>query len=200
LRRKYIMGTYYRHTRSEKAEVPYSFQCERCGKESGLLRAVIVGSDANYNSNFKTLSPDREEKLSREAHGYLVRKMKKIHEDAVEKKIFSTDFHDECPFCHQPQSWAVSGLKKKMYDNPIACLVVGAIVAMIVLVGHYSGDIEFMTLPVAAGVFAVGVVAALCALVWNVIKIQKKTRKAASDVRRFPVIDWDAVRNLLNEE
>lgn len=194
------MGTYYRHTRTEKAEVPYSFQCEHCGKESGLLTAAIVGPEATYNSNFKTLSPDREDKLCREAHGNLVRKMKEIHKDVVEKKIFSTDFNDQCPFCHQPQSWAVSGLKKKMYENPSVCLGVGTIIALIAVACHYVGDMEYMTLSVAAGIFGVGAVAALGCLVWNVIKIQQKTKKTASGVQRFPVIEWDAVQSLLNEQ
>ncbi len=178
--------------------MPYSFQCEHCGRESGLLRAVIVGPGATYNSNFKTLSPDREEKLGREAHGKLVRKMKETHKDAVENKIFSKDFDDQCPFCHQPQSWAVSILKKKMYENPSVCLGVGAIIALIAVACYYAGEIE--SLSVAAGIFGVGVVAALGCLVWNVIKIQQKTKKIASGVRRFPVIEWDAVQNLLNEQ
>ena len=194
------MGTYYRHTRTERAEVPYSFQCEHCGQESGLLRAVIVGPDATYNSNFKTLSPDREEKLSKEAHGKLVQKMKETHKDAVENKIFSKDFNDQCPFCHQPQSWAVSGMRKKMYENPSVCLGVGTFIALIAVVCHYVGDMEYMTLSVAAGIFAVGAAAALGSLVWNVIKLQQKIKKTASGVQRLPVIDWDAVQNLLNEQ
>ena len=194
------MGTYYRHTRSEKAEVPYSFQCEHCGKDSGPMRAVINGPDATYNSNFKNLSPDREEKLCREAHAKLVRELKDVHQNVVEKKIFSTDFHDQCPYCHQPQSWAVSGLKNKMFENPLVCLGVGTFIAVIAVLVYYFGDMEYMTLSVAAGIFGAGVVAAIGCLVWNVIKINAKVRKTASGVQRFPVIDWSAVQNLLNEQ
>ena len=46
----------------------YSFQCEHCGKNSGTLTAVIVGPEATDNSNFKSLSPEREEKLCSRAH------------------------------------------------------------------------------------------------------------------------------------
>ncbi len=194
------MGTYYRHTRTEKANVPYSFVCEQCGKESGPLTAVIIGPEATYNSNFKTLNPDREEKLCKDAHDRLVRKLKETHRDAVEKKIFSLDFKDQCPFCQQPQSWAVSGLKKKMYGNPGVCLFLGAFLALIALVCHYSGDMEYVTLPMAAGIFGVGAVAALGCLIWNVIKIQQKTRKTNPGPQRFPVIEWDAVGSLLNEQ
>lgn len=193
------MGSYYRHTRSEKAEVPYSFQCEQCGKSSGPLRAVITGTEATDNSNFKTLSPDREEKLRKRAHENLVREIKDVHKDAVENHIFSTDFHDQCPYCHQPQSWAVSGLKRNMFQNPIVCLCVGAIFGVIGVLGHYFTDMEYMTLSAAAGIFAVGVVAAAGCLVWNIIKINQKTKKTASGMRNTPVIDWNPVQSLLNE-
>lgn len=180
--------------------MPYSFQCEQCGKESGPLTAVIIGPEATYNSNFKTLSPDREEKLCREAHGKLVRKMQEVHKDAVENKVFSLDFKDQCPFCQQPQSWAVSGLKKKMFGNSVVCLVLGGFIALIALVCHYSGDMEYVTIPMAAGIFGVSVVAALGCLLWNVIKIQQKTKKTASGPQHFPVIEWDAVGSLLKEQ
>ena len=192
------MGTYYRHIRTERAEVPYSFQCEHCGQESGLRRAVIVGPKATYSSNFDTLSPDREEMLRRQAHNNLVRKMKEIHKDAVEKKIFPKDFNDQCPFCYKYQSWAVPLLKKKMYKEPKVCLIVGTIIAMIVVTCCY--DIDTGALPMAAGIFVAGAVAALGCLVWNVMKIQQKIKETASGVQRFPVIEWDAVRNLLNEQ
>lgn len=194
------MGSYYRHTRSEKAEVPYSFRCEHCGKESGSLRAVIVGTEATDNSNFKTLKPEREEKLCRRAHENLVRKIKEVHRNASEQKIFSGEFHDQCPYCHQPQSWAVAGLKKKMFENPIVCLGVAAVISVIAVIGHYFTDMEYMTLTMAAGIFAVGVVAAAGCLVWNIVKINAKSKKTAGGMQNLPAIDWSAVQNLLNEE
>lgn len=193
------MGTYYRHTRSEKAEVTYSFQCEHCGKNSGSLRAVINGPEATDNSNFKTLNPDRENKLCKRAHENLVRELKEIHNDAVEKKIFSTNFRDNCPYCSQPQSWAVSGLKKKMFENPIVCLGVAAVISLIAVVGHYFTDMEYLTLSLAAGIFAVGVAVAAVCLIWNVVRINVKCKKTASGARNLPVIDWSEVKNLLNE-
>lgn len=194
------MGSYYRHTKSEKTEVPYSFQCEHCGKDSGNLQAVINGTQASYNSNFKTLSPERDEKLRREAHGYLVRDLKRVYKDVVEKQVYPMEFRDQCPFCHQPQSWAVSGLKKKMFENPIVCLCVGAIFAVIAVVAHYFGDMEYMPLTVAAGIFGVGVAAAAGCLVWNLVKINSKIKKTASGAKRLPVIDWGPVQYLLNEQ
>lgn len=193
------MGTYYRHTRSEKAEVPYSFQCEHCGKNSGSLRAVITGMEATDNSNFKTLNDEREEKLRKRAHENLVQKIKDTHKDAVEKNIFSTDFRDQCPHCSQPQSWAVSGLKKKMFENPIVCLGVGGVFSVIAVLGHYFTDMEYITLSLAGGIFAIGVAAAVACLVWNVAKINIKSKKTSSGVRNLPVIDWGYVKDLLNE-
>jgi hypothetical protein len=194
------MGTYYRHTRSEKREVLYSFQCEHCGKNSGTLTAVIVGPEATDNSNFKSLSPEREEKLCSRAHVNLVEKVKEVHKDATEKNIFSTEFRDQCPYCSQPQSWAVSGLKKKMFENPIVCLGVGTVFGVIAVLGHYFTDMEYMTLPLAAGIFALGVAAAAVCLVWNIVKISTKSKKTATGVRNIPVIDWSTVGNLLNEQ
>ncbi len=193
------MGTYYRHSRSEKAEVPYSFLCESCGKDSGSLKAVITGMEALDNSNFKTLNAQREEKLCRRAHEHLVKKMKETYRDAVEKKVFSTDFHDQCPHCHHSQSWAVSGLKKIKYENPIVCLVVGTILALLAVFCHYYGDMEYVTLPLAAGIFAVGVVSAAGCLIYNISKINKKRKSTASGARNLPVIEWSVVQSLLDE-
>ena len=193
------MGTYYRHTRSEKAEVPYSFQCEHCGKHSGSLKAVIMGMEATDNSNFKTLNDEREEKLRRRAHENLVRKIKDTHKNAVEKNIFTTDFCDKCPHCSQPQSWAVSGLKKKMFENPIVCLVVSGVISIIAVLGHYFTDMEYLTLSAAAGIFALGVTAAIICLVWNVVKLTAKSKKTSSGAHNVPVIDWSTVKDLLNE-
>ena len=47
------MSTYYKHTKTETVEVPYSFRCEQCLKDSGPLHAIISGAQAEMNSNFK---------------------------------------------------------------------------------------------------------------------------------------------------
>ena len=193
------MGSYYRHTKSEKVQVPYSFQCEHCGKDSGLLQASIVGTEATESSNFKTLKPEQEKKLRQRAHENLVHKLKGVHKDAGEK-IFATEFYDLCPYCHQPQSWAVSGLKKKMFENPLVCLGVGAVFSVIAVLCYYFGNVEYITLPMAAGIFALGVVAAAGCLAWNVAKINMKSKKTATGMHNFPTIDWSAVQNLLNEQ
>ena len=36
-------------------------------------------------------------------------------------------FKDECPHCHKPQSWAVSGIKDELFTNPIVSALVGII-------------------------------------------------------------------------
>lgn len=193
------MKTYYRHTRNETAEVPYSFRCEHCGKDSGPLLAVIKGSDAIEETNYKALNDKQEEKLCRRAHENLVRDMKIIHQDAVEKQIFSTYFSDQCPQCQQPQSWALGGMKKKMFENASVCVGVGIVAGVIALVGHYFTDLEYMTLSMAIGAFGLGVAAAVLCLVWNTIKIVIKGKKTSSGMQNLPVIDWNAVKGLLNE-
>lgn len=193
------MSSYYEHTKNETAEVPYSFQCEHCGKNSGPLRAVIKGPEATENSNFKTLSPNKEERLYKRAHENLVREIQRVHKDAVEKKIFSKDFHDQCPYCRQPQSWSVPFLKKNMFEYPVICLCVGAFVGLLMVAVHYMDDTMNITLPMAAGVLGLGVVAAIACLLWNVVRfviINKKT--ASSVVKNLPVIDWSPVQELLD--
>lgn len=193
------MSSYYRHTLTEKAEVPYTFRCEHCSKDSGSMWAVIIG-EAQVNSNFKTLNEKQEEKLRRETHISLVSKVKALHKDVVEKQIFSTDFSDDCPHCHQPQSWAVSGLKSKLFENPIVALCVGGFFGVLAALGHFFTDTVYLTLPLAGGIIAVGAAVALVLLIRNLVKLNIKMKKTASGGQRnLPVIDWTAVQSLLDE-
>ena len=197
------MGSYYKHTRSEHIELPYSFQCEHCGKDSGSMRAVITGADAIYNNYTKTLNDKQEEKLHQEAHKNLVKEIKNVHKDVVEKQIYPTEFHDNCPSCHQPQSWAVSGLQKKKYQNPIVCLALGIFFGLWALLIYFIDDDPSMkaTMPyTAAVIFVVGVVSAIGCLLWNIRKINQKTKQTSSGVQHVPVIEWGAVQHLLNEQ
>ena len=57
------MGSYYRHRKTESVDVPYSFRCEQCMKDSGTLKATITGMEAEMNSNFKTLNEKNQKKL-----------------------------------------------------------------------------------------------------------------------------------------
>lgn len=193
------MSSYYRHTRTEKVEVPYSFRCEHCSKDSGSMWVTVVGQ-AQENSNFKTLNDEREKKLCKQAHLNLVRKIQALHKDVVEKQIFSTDFNDSCPHCHQPQSWAVSGLKSQLYKNPVVALCVGAFFSLVVVAGHYSEMERDLPLSLAGWIMAVGVAAALGLLIWNLIKLGMKTKKTSSGTQKnLPVINWAAVQSLLDE-
>jgi len=194
-----IMGSYYEHTRREKVEVPYSFQCEQCGQNSGFLRAVIVGPEAETPSFFKTISSAREQKLGQKAHKYLVREIKRVHKDAVEKKLFS-NFNDRCPHCGAPQSWAVSGLKDERLYKLFNNLGVGAFISGFVVVGHYLDIEELLTLPLAAGVFAVSVLVAGGLFVRRTIKINEIIKKTSSGMKNMPVIYWNTVQKLLDEQ
>ena len=81
------MGTYFRHTKKESVDVPYSFRCEQCMKDSGTLKATISGMEAEMNSNFKTLNEKNQKKLDEIAHTYLVREVKEVYRNATEKHI-----------------------------------------------------------------------------------------------------------------
>ena len=182
--------SYYRHTRTEQAEVPYTFRCEHCSKESGSMWAVILGT-AEEKSNFKTINEEHEKKLCERAQ--------ELHKNVVEKKIYPTDFKDVCPHCHQPQSWAVSGLRSKLFENPIVALCVGGFFGLIAVLGHYFTDMDYLTLEVAFGIIGIGGAAALVLLIWNLIQLGIKTKKTSSAQKNLPDINWAAVQNLLDE-
>lgn len=190
------MGTYYRHRKTESVEVPYSFRCEQCMKDSGTLKATITGMEAEMNSNFKTLNDKNQKKLDEIAHTYLVREVKEVHRNATEKNIYSKVFKDECPYCHKPQSWAISGAKDDMFGTPIVCVILGIIIGG----GCYffSGVENNLTIALVAA----GICLALAAgsLILNIIKIQNKKKQTVTVVQKnVPVIEWDAVDHILGE-
>lgn len=192
---------YYKHSRIKDINVPYNFQCENCMKNSGDLQAHIIGAEAIYNSNFKTISDDKVDKLEKEAYENLARKVKEAYEDATEKEIYCTEFKDECPHCHKSQSWGVSGLKKKRFDTPIAILVVGIIIFIIALIAYYFADIEYLTLPIVFGILGVFVVCSIILIIWNTLKINKKIKETSTNgTKNIPNIDWNTVQELLNEK
>ena len=189
---------YYEHTVTEKAEVPYTFRCEHCSKDSGSLWAVVTGK-ANLKSNFKKLNEKQEAGLRRSAHIDLVAKVKALHKDVTEKQIFPADFRDDCPHCHQPQSWTVPNLKSKLFKKPIIALCVGILCSLIALGEHFDEKTP-LSLSAAGGIMAAGAAVALVLFVWNLVKLNIKMKKTASAGQKcLPVIDWGAVQGLLDE-
>lgn len=190
------MGTYYKHTKTEKIDVPYSFCCEQCMKDSGPMVAVIYGSQAEINSNYNKLDEKKQQKLAEMAHANLVRAVKEAHRNATEKNIYIKAFKDQCPFCNKPQSWAVSGIKDEMFSTPIVCVVVAIIVAL----GCYFFSGVEENLMIAIAVMGIGLVAAAGSLLFNLSKVLRKKKQTSTAARKnVPVIEWDAVRYLLNE-
>lgn len=191
------MSVYFKHTKKESIKVPYSFRCEQCMKDSGPLMATITGMEAEINSNFKDLDQKGTKKLNEIAHTYLVRAVKDAHRNVTEKHIYPTDFKDECPYCHKPQSWAVSGVKDEMFGTPIVCVILGIILGA----GCYffAGVDNSLTIAiVAAGIcFAL----AVGSLLLNIIKLSNKKRKTSTSCQKnVPVIEWGAVQDLLDEK
>ena len=195
------MTDYYEHSVTKDTMIPYSFECENCMKNSGNLQAHIVGEKATYNSISKKISDARTDKLAEEAYKNLVVKVKKIYKDATEKEIYWTEFIDECPYCHNSQSWGVSGLKRERFYVPIILLGVGIIAFIMALIMHYVSDPVEISLPVAFGILGAFVVFAIVSLMWNTIKINKKVKAtSANGTKNIPHIDWSVVKELLNEE
>lgn len=191
------MGTYYKHKKTETIDVPYSFKCEQCMKDSGPLKATIKGMEAEVNSNYKDLEYNKQQNLNEMAHKNLVSEVKGAYKNATEKNIFHKAFRDECPHCHKPQSWAVSGIKDDMFGNSIVSLIVGLIVAA----GCYffSGVENAMMIAIAA--FGISVAVAVVFLVVNIAKLSSKKKQTANVTQKnVPVIEWGAVQNLLDEK
>lgn len=191
------MATYYKHTKIESIDVPYSFRCEQCMKDSGPLKATIKGVEADLNTNFKGLNDKQQQKLDEMAHRNLVIAVKDAYRNATEKQIFDKAFQDECPLCHKPQSWAVSGLKNDMFGSSIVSLIVGLIVAA----GCYFFSGVDNALQIAIGAFVISVVIALGFLVFNLARVSSKKKQTSTvNQKNVPVIEWGAVQNLLNEK
>ena len=193
------MSTYYRHRRTEQTKVPYSFRCEQCMQESGLMLAKIAGMEVTMSSNYNVLTQAQDEKLKQKAHKNLVKRIQEVHKDAVEKEIIASDFKDECPHCHKPQSWGISGMKKTMFNTARVWMILGIFMAVFFYVSYLieSDDIARIGAVISIGV---GVLAAVCSILINMIKISIKSKKTSSSVQKMlPVIDWDGVRYLLEE-
>lgn len=192
---------YYKHTRVEDTKLPYRFKCESCAKDSGELQAHIVGDKAIYNSNYKTIDEYRAQKLEAEAHDNLVKKVKKIHDDATQKDIYCTDFKDNCPHCGKPQSWGVSGLKKERFGTPLVILILGIFFFVIALIGYYYDDsMDYLTLPIVFGILGAFAAVALIVLIYNSVKISLKTKAtSATGIKEIPKIKWEKARALLDE-
>lgn len=194
------MGSYYEHKRTESVNLPYSFRCEHCMSDSGPLQATVTGSGTK-NSIFKEVNQKDEEKMRKEAHKDLVRALRQLHKDIVQKQAFTAIFTDECPHCHKPQSWGISIAKEGMIAGPLAFLIFGIFLGGCGMFLQKTGDVDYMTPPVVAGIVALGAVAAAVNLVWNIIKVNKKKKMLATSVQKnLPVIKWEVVQYLLDEQ
>lgn len=196
------MSSYYKHTRTESAKVPYSFRCEQCMKESGTLQATIVGTEATHNSMSRNLSQKEESKLQEQAFQNLKNTLQEAYENAEGKHIYNVAFKDTCPHCGKPQSWAVANLKNKLFENSIVSIIVGLIFS----VGSYfyiksepgQFDASWQT-GVPIGIMVVAVVIAAGLLAFNMVKMNSK-KKATADVmqKNLPDIDWSAVEGMID--
>ena len=194
------MGSYYEHKRTVSVTLPYSFRCEHCMSDSGPLCATVSGAGTK-DSISKRVSEKDEEKMYRKAHKQLVMILKRIHKDIVQKQVYTSIFTDECPHCHKPQSWGISIAKENMYTGMLVFLIMGVFFGAGSLMGDYLGDIDYENIPVAVGIVVVAVVAAAVSLIRNINKVNKKKKMLSTAVQKnLPVIDWDVVQYLLDEQ
>jgi hypothetical protein len=202
IRRIKKMGSYYKHTRTESAKVPYSFRCEQCMKDSGTRQATIVGNEAVHNSMSRKISQKEEAKMQEEAFQKLKNALQEAYENAEGKHIYAKEFNDICPHCGKPQSWAVANLKDKLFENSIVSVIVGLIFA----VGSYfyiksePGRFEeSWQLGVPIGIMAVAVIIAILLFAVNMVKMSSKNKKTANVMQKnLPDIQWDAVEGMID--
>lgn len=192
------MSSYYEHKRTESVKLPYSFKCEHCGNDSGPMWAIVTGSGTK-DSHFKEVSEKSEEKMRREAHKDLVRVIKQLQKNIVQKQEYTEIFTYECPHCHKPQSWGISIVKSGMIAGPLAYFLFGIFLGVVALFAQDKGD--SWRIPSAVGIMAVGVIVTAISLAWNIIKVNKKKKIIDTAVQKNPpVIDWQAVQYLLDEQ
>jgi hypothetical protein len=202
IRRIKKMGSYYKHTRTESAKVPYSFRCEQCMKDSGTRQATIVGNEAVHNSMSRKISQKEEANMQKEAFQKLKNALQEAYENAEGKHIYAKEFNDICPHCGKPQSWAVANLKNKLFENSIVSVIVGLIFA----VGSYfyiksePGRFEeSWQLGVPIGIMAVAVLIAILLFAINMVKMSSKNKKTANVMQKnLPDIQWDAVEGMID--
>lgn len=193
------MGSYYEHKRTESVKIPYSFRCEQCMNDSGVMWAT-VGGYGTKNSIFKEVGPQSEEKMRKEAHKDLVRRIKRLHKDIVEKQAYTEIFTDECPHCHKPQSWGISIAKDGMIAVPLVYLVMGIFFGVVILIGQ-KDDLDYITISIAVGIMALGAVATVVSLLRNISKVNKKKKITDTAMQKnLPVIKWETVQYLLDEQ
>ena len=189
------MGSYYKHTAAQSVKIPYSFRCEQCHQDSGLLDAVITGS-SSLNTHSKVLSDREQVKLTPAARAALIRELQSVYRNATQKQVYAAAFCDECPHCHQPQSWAIAQMKGDQFTGPITALVV----ALICSLGTYFFS-DTQSIPLSLGIFAAGVVVGGVLLARNRTKISTKQKAASTAMEHErPTIHWEAVQDLLDEK
>lgn len=190
------MASYYKHKATKSRQVPYSFDCEHCGKNSGVLTATISGNQAEYDSPRDKLTEAQSEKLNNTALMSLKKRINTDYANATDKRIFSPAFQDECPSCHKPQSWGVAGMKNHLASTPVAIVIVGILVS---LGAYFFTDIKSVALSLA--IAGAAVLAAVVVLICKLAGIAAKTRQTTAVLeKRLPEIDWSAAEDLLEKE
>jgi len=190
------MASYYKHKATHSRDIPYSFQCEHCTKDSGPLTATIKGNEAQYNSPTNKLTEKQANILNQDAHKYLINRVYQDYVNATEKQIYSLVFKDTCPHCQQPQSWAVSGLKKDLMSWPAALIIIGIIAGIGTY--FYTDSNNIMLSVIIGGIFAL---AAVIVLSFKYIQMNVKIKKTTSASHKYkPTIDWSVAKDLINEK
>lgn len=192
------MGSYYEHKRTESVKLPYSFKCEHCMNDSGLMWATVTGSGTK-DSHFKEVSEKSEEKMRKAAHKDLVRVIKRLQKDIVQKQEYTEIFTYECPHCGKPQSWGISIVKAEMFAGPLVFFLFGIFMGVGAFFTQEKGD--SWRIPVSVGLMAAGAIAAVVFLAWNINKVNKEKKIMDMAVQKnLPVIQWEAVQYLLDEQ
>lgn len=188
-------SSYYKHTSTHTRKVPYSFQCEQCMAQSGPLIATLSG-EGQIDTLKKTLDEKQTKKLKDNAHLCLRNYVYKDYKDATEKNIFTSEFKDTCPHCQKPQSWAISGMKSDILTLPIAGVIIGAFLFLVIY--FFEGSRDLVMSLIIGGAVVVGTVGAA---IYKAIKVAIKTKATASCVQKnLPTIEWSAVQDLIDEK
>lgn len=98
------MASYSEYTQKATATVKYSFVCEKCKKDSGVLTHTISGEATKKTKLHGKLSFEQQAELAEKAKENL---HKEIELEKSGKAVCRME--DKCPHCQQSQTWRTKG-------------------------------------------------------------------------------------------
>lgn len=175
------MGRAFDLTYVVTQNVPYTFRCEHCGKNSGTLVAEFQGKAVRAVIFPRKIKEHEKGPMYETATELLRRRLQRGQRDA-EKEIFVPNFKDKCPHCGSAQSWSL----KRMRYLPVSYGMKGAFLAALLCV-----NISFFGVITTGTALKIGVIIGLICMVVGFVRLgAKKFETKTVQEKHIPQIDW----------